>query len=1124
MQVVKIQGKVFVKKSGETERKPARLHDVYCPGDMIIVSERSRATLFMSNEATIHLDENTTTTFKGIEEKQTLLFRLLKGAMQIFSRNPKSLKVVTPFMNAGVEGTEFMIRVKDDRTLVTVYEGRVRADNEAGALTINSGESASAGEDAAPQTYTMVQPRDAVQWALYYPPVLHYRETDFSGESDWQAAVRSSIRHFWDGDISAAFASIEEVPNDVQDPRFYDYRASLLLTVGQVDEASKDIEQSLLLDPGNSLAAALQSVITLVQNKKEEALHIAQEAVDADPESAAVRIALSYAQQAAFDLRGALGSIQEAVKLESENSLAWARLAELRLSFNELDSALEAAQKAVELNPGLNRTQTVLGFSYLSRIKLDESVSAFNKAIKLDQADPMPRLGLGLAMIRKGKLGDGRKEIEIAASLDPGNSLVRSYLGKAYYEEKRDRLAKDQYSAAKELDPRDPTPFFYDAIREQSVNRPVEALHDMQKSIELNDNRSVYRSKLMIDEDLAARSASLARIYKDLGFQQLALVEGWKSLSTDPGSFSAHRFLADSYSALQRHEIARVSELLQSQLMQPISINPVQPHLAESNLIILDGAGPGDLSFNEFNPLFNRNQIALRLSGVIGENDTLGDEIVVSGIYNNVSISAGQFHFETDGYRRNNDLDEDIYNVFIQASLTHKTSILAEYRQTETKKGDLRLNFDPDDFRPDFRQDEETKSIRFGLRHSLTPGSDIIATFIYKDLDSSLNDVIELIPTVNVDLDISTDDEGYMAEVQHIWNLKLVHLIYGAGYFSSDFDETLTISSSSPEIEDADINHNNVYLYSHIKYPKNLIWTIGASGDFFDGRNDIDEDQFNPKFGFTWNPLPDTTVRAAVFRVLQRTLISEQTIEPTQVAGFNQFFEDAAGTDSWRYGAALDQKFTDNLYGGVEFSKRELEVPFLIEAVSPPPGPPPPGPPPPGPPPPGPPPPGPPPSPSALTVSTVETTDWDEYLGRAYINWTPHKYVALSAEYQYEKFDRDKNKEFVAGIADSETHHIPIGMNLFHPYGFLSKLKATYTKQTGTFQPTTGEAGTFVSGEDDFWIVDVLIGYRLPKRWGIITIEAKNLFDKSFKFQETDPVRPLIQPERSIFAKFTLAL
>ena len=114
----------------------------------------------------------------------------------------------------------------------------------------------------------------------------------------------------------------------------------------------------------------------------------------------------------------------------------------------------------------------------------------------------------------------------------------------------------------------------------------------MQKSIELNDNRAVYRSRLLLDEDLAVRSASLGRIYSDLGFQQLALVEGWKSVNIDPRNYSAHRFLADSYSVLPRHEIARVSELLQSQLLQPINITPVQPQLAESNLLILEGAGP----------------------------------------------------------------------------------------------------------------------------------------------------------------------------------------------------------------------------------------------------------------------------------------------------------------------------------------------------------------------------------------------------------------------------------------------------------------------------------------------------------------------------------------------------
>ena len=286
---------------------------------------------------------------------------------------------------------------------------------------------------------------------------------------------------------------------------------------------------------------------------------------------------MSYAQQAGFDLEGARTSVEAAVKLDPNNALAWARLAELWSSFGRLGKALDAAKKAVELDPSLSRTQMVLGFAYLTQVKTTESKAAFEKAIELDQADPLSRLGLGLAKIRDGDLQAGGREIEIAASLDPNNSLVRSYLGKTYYEEKRTKLDEREYAIAKELDPNDPTPWFYDAIAKQTTNRPVEALHDMQKAIELNDNRAVYRSKLLLDSDLAARSSSLARIYNNLGFQQRGLVEGWNSVNTDPTNFSAHRFLADSYAALPRHEIARVSELLQSQLLQPINITPIQP-------------------------------------------------------------------------------------------------------------------------------------------------------------------------------------------------------------------------------------------------------------------------------------------------------------------------------------------------------------------------------------------------------------------------------------------------------------------------------------------------------------------------------------------------------------------
>jgi tetratricopeptide (TPR) repeat protein len=1093
-QVVSVQGSVQARRVGETEWTPVKLNDTYCPGDMIRVGERGRVAVILRNENILRLDQKTTITFAGLEKEQTFLLDLLTGAVHFFSRIPRTLKVITPFVNAAVEGTEFFVLVERDQTFLSIFEGRVAATNELGSLTVTSGQSAVAQAGQAPALRIVVRPRDAVQWALYYPAILDYRPGDFPGgvETGWEAMVRKSIEFYWEGDPARAFSSLEGAPEDIPDPRFSTYRAALLLSVGRVDEARVDIEGALNLDPTNSHAFALRSLIAVVQNEKDRALDLAEKAVGLDPKSSAARVALSYAQQANFDLQGALESIKEAVKLDPKNPLACARLAELWLSVGNLKKAVDAAQEAVALNPKLAHTQAVLGFAYLTKIKIRDAKKAFEKAIEMDQAAPLPRLGLGLAKIRQGKLKAGRDEIGIAASLDPNNSLIRSYLGKAYFEEKRDKLAKGQFAIARELDPLDPTPWFYDAIRKQAVNRPVEALQDLQKSIELNDNRAIYRSRLLLDEDLAARSASLGRIYDELGFQQLALVEGWKSLNIDPSNYSAHRFLADTYSTLPRHEIARVSELLKSQLLQPINISPVQPQLAESDLFILSGAGPASPSLNEFNPLFNRNRFALLASGVAGGNDTLGDEVVHSGVWGRLSYSVGQFHYETDGFRENNDLEQDIYNVFTQVSLSHKTSLQAEFRHKDIEKGDLPLRFDPTDFLPTLRQGERTNSVRLGFHHAFTPHSDLIGSFIYGMADFDTETEINVpFPPFLVQSDLATDEDGYLAEVQHLFRFERFQVTGGVGYYSADSDETGTFQPQVPPIlvnssSTQSIRHTNLYVYSLIGYPKNFTWTIGGSADFFDSEI-LDRDQFNPKFGLTWNPIPNTTVRAAVLRVLRRMLISEQTIEPTQVAGFNQFFDDTRGTESWRYGIGIDQKFPRDIYGGVEYSERDLEVPVRDPTLG----------------------------------GQVRETDREEKLGRAYLYWTPHPWVALSAEYQFERFERQPDLPGVENIVKLETHRIPLGISFFHPWGFSARLKATYIDQEGEF----GSSTLGVQTEDDqFWIVDASIGYRLPKRWGLITIEAKNLFDEEFNFQDTDPANPRIYPERFIFARFTLAL
>ena len=975
------------------------------------------------------------------------------------------------------------------RSLLLVLEGRVLVSNAQGRLTLASGEVATAQAGKAPELRTVVRPRDAVQWALYYPPVLYLRPDEFPPGPGWQGMVRQSSEFYLRGDRQKAFERIATVPETVRDPRFFAYRASLLLAVGRVDEANSDVGRALRLAPGDSHTLALQVIIAVVQNEKDKALDVARRAVEAAPRSATALIALSYAQQARFDLEAARASLEKAVQLDPKNALGWARLAELWSSFGRLDQALKAAQKAVALEPNLSRTQTVLGFAYLTQVKTTRAKEAFDKAIALDQADPLPRLGLGLAQIRESDSQQGRREIEVAASLDPNNSIVRSYLGKTYYEEKRRPLDEREYAIAKELDPKDPTPWFYDAIAKQTTNRPVEALHDLEKSIELNQDRAVYRSRLLLDSDLAARSASIGRIYTDLGFEPLALVEGWKSVNTDPSNFSAHRLLADAYAVLPRHEIARVSELLQSQLLQPLNMTPIQPRLAESNLFLISAGGPGGLAFNEFNPLFNRDRVALLASGLVGENSTYAGEGILSGIYKNVAFSLGGFHFTTDGFRENADQRDDIANAFVQWELSPQTSLQAEYRHRNAERGDLQQRFFPEDFFTGLRDELESNTIRLGGRHAFSPDSILLGSFIYQDADTRqrINDF----PERGGFSDFKIPKNAFSVELQHLFRSRYLDLQTGAGYFGVDRKRNVTFGFPGPDpieiqsVTDQDLQHVNAYAYANVNLLKKVTATLGLGFDSLSGDEDVDKDQVNPKAGIIWIPFPGTTLRAALFRTLKRTLINDQTLEPTQVAGFNQLFDDADLTEAWRYGGAIDQKLTKKLSAGVEVSKRDLTVP-AFEAPS-------------------------------LVRREV---NWDEYLGRAYLFWTPHPWLALGADYRFERFDRDER--FAAGVRELDTHQVLIGMSMFHPSGFSASLTPTYWNQDGTFEGFFDD--TVRIGHDDFWTVDAAVGYRLPKRYGFLSVGATNLFDEKFKFFEIDVDNLTIQPNRTFFVRLTLAL
>jgi tetratricopeptide (TPR) repeat protein len=1058
-------------------------------GDVVRVGARSRAALRLPGETVLRLDQHASVTFSNEEERHPVI-ELLKGFAYFFSRTPRKLTIKTPYVNGTIEGTEFLVAVRDQDASIAVFEGRVLASNDAGKIEVGAGQAATASKGVAPRRDVLARPDDAVVWALYYPSIVAIDANLLAQATPGARPAMQSARDATAaGDVTAALAALDGIAAADRNAAVLTGCASLLLTVGRVDEASEAIAALRLADPQSAAARALGAVIAVSRNDRLQALELAREAARLDPRSADALLALSYACQSVFQLDEALRAMESCVAAQPANALAWARLAELRMATGHRAAAVEAANRAAALAPRIERVQTVLGFTHLAETDARRAREAFEAAIAIDQGAPLPRLGLGLAKIRKGDLAGGRADLETAVALSPRDAQLRSYLGKAYLEEKRDTKAKDQFGVARAMDPRDPTPYLYDAVRAQSDNDPASALRDIQQAIALNDNRAVYRSRLLLDDDLATRGVGLARTYQELGFDRRALVEGWNALDLDPANYSAHRFLSDTYAALPDSEISRASELLLSQLLQPINTLPVQPGLGERRPSTLGSIDPLAPAFNEFSDLFVSDGARGLLSGIAGQHGTYGDSAigtVQSGPY---SFSVGQLYETTDGYRQNNQQSLEAYNVFAQAMLSPQVNVQAEFRYHETKTGDIGMSFGPESYSSTYSEDVRRETARVGLHYAPTPDLDVIAVGAYQTFDQTMSDQTPVGFPPGSSASGTADDNTRVGELQIISRHHALRLVAGLGYYRSDVDELVLTSIVMDEIATTDTEPTenfDAYGYGYFSLPLGAVLTAGLSVDHFNGSPE-DTTEYNPKAGLTWLLTPDTRLRAAAFRTFARSFISQQTIEPTTVAGFQQYRDEWLGTTSWTYGAGLDQRLTDAALAGVELTRRTPSVP--AQEIQP------------------------------TGEMVLQHYDSDETGARAYCYWMPCGEAAFSAEYLYDRTEPEDG--YTPFAHDVTTHRVPLACRVFLPGGFTPRAQLSYIDQHRLTPDMM--SGEMARQSDNFWILDVGLGYRLPKRNGTLALELRNLTDRQFEYEELDPLQPVACRERTVLVKLTLS-
>jgi len=637
--------------------------------------------------------------------------RLLNGFLYFFHRGkPGLLEILGKGGSAAVRGTEFAMRVAEDgTTVVTVIDGLVDLGNEISTIGVASGQEGVAEPGKAPVVRPAIDAINLIQWTLYYPGILDADEIPLTEEE--RGALRSSLEAYRAGDLLRALSEYPAGRDPKSDAERI-YRAGLLLALGQVERAQALLGQITAprngeLNSNARLAGAIQRMIAAVKSTPFE--------TNIAPELGSEWLAQSYELQAHRHLEEALSAAKAAVEKSPRFGFAWARLAELEFSFGRIDAAAKAVAKALELSPRNAQALALNGFLFAARNKMDPATRAFDEAIAVDGRLGNAWLGRGLTRIRKGDRDGGLQDLVTAAAMEPQRAFLRSYLGKGWEEAGEKKLAEHELELAEQLDPGDPTAWLYAALLKQQNNRINEAVHDLEHAQELGGNRGVYRSRFMLDEDRAVRSANLANIYRDAGMTDWSIREAGRAVSADYANYSAHLFLANSYDQLRdpnritlRYETPAESEYLIANLLAPVAAGTLSHSVSQG----------------EYSSLFERNRFGVASTTEYLSRGAWYENGAQFGIIDNTAYSVEGIYRFDPGQRVNNDFEERDVRVQVKEQLTYKDSIFVRAVDLESSGGDRLQYYDQSGANPSVRTRERQEPIlTLGYHHEWNPGS-----------------------------------------------------------------------------------------------------------------------------------------------------------------------------------------------------------------------------------------------------------------------------------------------------------------------------------------------------------------------------------------------------------------
>lgn len=286
-------------------------------------------------------------------------------------------------------------------------------------------------------------------------------------------------------ELATLTKNIDKSPKDAE---LYYLRAQYYYNQKQIEDAQKDILQSIKLDPNQSKYYVTLSDVYFAQRKTDDTEEMLEKAISMDPKNNEARLKLAelYFHLKMYDFCNK--TLDEALKLQNHNPKAHLIRAFSLKDQGDTVGAIRMLQLAIDQNP--KEVKAFLELGYIFQQKHDPlAISYYKNALAVEPKNTEIRYNMAMMLQEMGQYEAAVEEYKNIIAIDPNHKATLHNIGYIYliYEQKYEE-AVAFFTKAIEVDPEFVNAVCNRALAFEELGQYENARQDYLYSRQLSEN------------------------------------------------------------------------------------------------------------------------------------------------------------------------------------------------------------------------------------------------------------------------------------------------------------------------------------------------------------------------------------------------------------------------------------------------------------------------------------------------------------------------------------------------------------------------------------------------------------------------------------------------------------